>query len=159
MVPDLVPSQVGMFGFFQSGDYRVDPEQYIKVMGLDNMPVEKINTYYNDSWSISFTSLGPAQHDYENIKQKHNIINEMDTDDYYALLTDEDTVYINFKDNENKDSKTIEIFDIPYRMNEFDYGPSILLTKDKKLLLKPRDDEENMMTKFCNYIKIKSSII
>ena len=52
-IPDLVPAQVGMFGFFQGLDseYRLDPEIYIKVFGLDINPnIKRIQTKLVKKW-------------------------------------------------------------------------------------------------------------
>jgi hypothetical protein len=61
-VPDLLPHQVGMFGFFQGleSSYRMDPETYIKVFGLDvcPKPVEIIKTRQVPVWF--FSSSTPA---------------------------------------------------------------------------------------------------
>jgi hypothetical protein len=44
-IPDLVPFQVGMFGFFQGleSKYRVDPEKYMNVMGLNNIGTDVVS--------------------------------------------------------------------------------------------------------------------
>ena len=55
-IPDLVPAQVGMFGFFQGLDseYRLDPELYIKVFGLDlNPSIKRIQTKMVKKWVAS----------------------------------------------------------------------------------------------------------
>lgn len=51
-VPDLVPAQIGMFGFFQSpsSPYRIDIKQYINVFGK---PTEIIPIHTIDVWSFS----------------------------------------------------------------------------------------------------------
>jgi hypothetical protein len=52
-VPDLIPSQVGFFGFFQGhkSEYRLDPVKYIKIMGLDKTPMEIVKTVNVPTWT------------------------------------------------------------------------------------------------------------
>ena len=46
-IPDLLPAQVSMFGFFQNLEYRLDPEKYIRVTNASNIKVEsdKVDKY------------------------------------------------------------------------------------------------------------------
>lgn len=120
-VPDLIPSQVGMFGFFQSpsSPYRLDPEMYIKVMGISK-PVKKLKHHTERKWNFP---SGPFDKEYFMDRCNNVIIKEDDNDIYHAVLTkedDKDQLIVHFKDNDwiskNKENH-VDIFGLPFRVS------------------------------------------
>lgn len=116
-IPDLLPSQIGMFGFFQSpsSPYRLNLERYVKVMGLDG-PVKKLKSHKKEIWDFP---SGPFSKEFW-MKKSDKIIKEIDDDNYHAILikdNDRENLLVMFKDAEwidkNKGNK-IDIFGLPF---------------------------------------------
>ncbi len=92
-VPDLLPSQVGMFGFCQSPSsaYRLDLEKYIRFFDLNKMSRVKPLTIHNNNW-ILYTSKN-------SVPDNCDILDEIDNDIYHAFLVyheNEKYLYIHF---------------------------------------------------------------
>lgn len=52
-IPDLVPVQIGMFGFSQTSEYKVCIKDYVEVMGLSlRGPINQIQTIKEKIWDL-----------------------------------------------------------------------------------------------------------
>lgn len=86
-VPDLVPYQIGMFGFFQDeySEYRLDPQKYINFMNI-KPNVKPIKTNKKYIW-VHYRLESPMElthlYNYVNFQ---NITNDCKTDKYDAYI-------------------------------------------------------------------------
>lgn len=162
-LPDLLPSQIGMFGFFQGleSSFRIDPETYIKVFGLDSNEIQKPltlpNHRYEDKWIFH---SGPVWE--QHINNHRTTIDVIENTIYDArLVTDENEnhetkhLFIRFFDRnylqEHKED-SLTIFDIPLPLqtvepwlrsdnNKDSYADCVIRSK---MILEERDDSETM---------------
>ena len=115
-VPDLLPAQVGMFGFSQSPSsaYHLDLEKYIKIMGLEKSEVALIKSHKEIFWGTDGAGSNSIDTDVD-------IIEETDTELYHALChwgkydKTRKSLQIRFKDdNWIKDNKNarIKVFEL-----------------------------------------------
>lgn len=143
-IPDLVPAQAAMFGFFQSpsSPYRVDPKQYVKIFGLESNPIETINKHIEKYWAFG---SGAFDLDFF-IKEDEMIIKEEENENYHAVLYKEGkSICIKLKNQEwlNK-HKNIEVFGSNINvMNRASDGYNEY-TESEKIVLNDRDDSESM---------------
>ncbi len=108
-LPDLLPAQVGMFGFCQSESsaFRLDLEKYIKLFGLDRLSQVKPLVIHNTTW-VLYSS--------ENSMPESDILGEIDNDVYHAFLVTRENaqyLYISFNNTdwlEEHEGNQIEIF-------------------------------------------------
>lgn len=150
-IPDLLPAQISMFGFFQSpsSPYRLDPEKYIKILGLDQLPIIPIKSHKEVFWGCP---SGPMTLD-----RNDNIIDEQDTEIYHAICCwsehdkNQKELLIHFKNNQwIKDNKhqRIKIFgmdlDIGDIFNENDY---LIFVESTITVLDERDDSDSISRK------------
>ena len=142
-IPDLLPSQVGMFGFFQSHSsaYRLDPEQYIKVFGLKNK-VEPLPLIKNIVWSNPCVQKNHYLYNAEIIKEDRN---EM----YDALLIQKGSkmrLFVHFyycKDilKMHYESSTINIFDKSVEIDTiFNFNDYLSYNESEQFKLAEGDD-------------------
>jgi hypothetical protein len=160
-IPDLLPSQIGLFGFCQSPSsaYRVEPETYVKVFGLDLNPLVVPQTYQIiTKWS----TMGYGPMDYTYIEEKISkldrtvsIVKEISNENFHAIYLDENPqsksdphMHIAYKNTDylkSVDNTDVELFDMDFRMEYtqrlnvyFDHLPQ------KNIILDGRDDAEEM---------------
>jgi len=83
-IPDLLPAQIGMFGFSQSKDlpYHLDLEKYIDIMGIKG-PIEVLPTVREARWR----SNGSVTYTPEYIAKNYSTVKEETHDNYQLMLT------------------------------------------------------------------------
>jgi len=152
-IPDLLPAQVGMFGFFQSSSsaYRLDPEQYIKVMGLKNK-VELFPVIKNMVWGLP---SGPFEKDY--LLKDAEIIGENKDEMYNALLIRKENkiilvVHFNHYSKEtlkiHYKSNTINIFDRSFEIDYiFNFDNYLECYEHEQIKLVEGDDTDKIKSK------------
>ena len=166
-IPDLVPAQAGMFGFFQSpsSPYRIDPKKYIEVFNITGEIniLETIETYewglgagsYSDDFMKKFFF------DDENTKQ----IDENEKDIYKAYLFEkyygknlENRLCILFKDDEwvkeNRD-ETIIVFNYPLPVSSVFATNGYLEFRQCKIINLKENDESDSINKIKNNEMLK----
>jgi len=110
-VPDLVMRQIGLFGFFQGelSKYRIDPLQYIEVMGITNKltPIKPIITTTSHKWLNRGIITGKIK----------NVSKRLQSNSYKAYMYGSDNkICVKFIDTEwvkKMDSEFIDVFGIP----------------------------------------------
>ncbi len=115
-IPDLLPAQISMFGFFQSqsSHYRLDLEKYVKIMGFNQLvPIISIKSHKETYWRFP---SGPFR-----LNRDVDIIIEEETNIYHAIYNlceydrNKKELQIHFKNNQwikdNKHQK-INIFSL-----------------------------------------------
>ena len=156
-IPDLVPAQAGMFGFFQSpiSPYRIDPAKYLELAGIGGS-IELVKSHKVHKWGFG---SGPAN---KETVLKKLILKEEDNEQYHAYLCNEngkDKLCINFKDpiwiEENKEEK-ITVFDLPFSLDAiFNTNGYLLCDKSYSIVLDERDDSETMRKIYQMELKIQ----
>mgnify|MGYP006916426501 CR=1 FL=1 len=150
-IPDLLPAQVGMFGFFQSpcSPYRIDPIKYINVMGI-NGPITPLPIIKTIVWSFP---SGPMKK--ESWLSGATIIKEEKNDLYDATLVqknDKIRMVINFVEHQIKSliptTNHIEIFGKPIQLkNIFNYNDYLCYDEYENIKLVEGDDTAKMESK------------
>ena len=148
-IPDLLPAQISMFGFAQSlsSAYRLDPEKYIQIMGLDQtVPVIPLKSHKEKFWG---QPSGPSS-----IDRSVDIIEELDTDLYHAICywnkyrKDQKTLQIHFKDNnwiQSNKHQRIKIFDLELDVdNIFNQHDYLSFSESSITVLDDRDDSDSI---------------
>ena len=146
-IPDLLPAQIGMFGFFQSpsSQYRLDPELYIKVMGLIST-VSPLKSHKEGYWG---NVSGPTSLKFITDTPKIKIINKILNETYTAYLCDylnKKTLFIHFNDEqwvkENAKNK-IKVFDETFYVGEiFNMNDYTQFKLADDVVLDERDDSD-----------------
>lgn len=154
-IPDLIPAQIGMFGFAHGiSPYKLDLELYTKVMGLDRphfevQSIKLLSTHKKYYWgSPSSPSLFK--------KDEIIILGEIDNDIYNAICFMENSennqkiLQIQFYDekwkNQNKNSKII-VFDLELDVY-YSSGQTCLQCRESDcIILDEKDDSDSIDTK------------
>jgi len=159
-VPDLVPAQIGMFGFSHSPSlpYSMDLNKYIQIMGLDKLsePIKFLTSHKEYFWGLP---SGPSTLNYVK-SESVNILDEVDNDTYHAfhctrngMEDNNEHLFIHFHDKdwitENKNLKII-VFGLEfYVANVFNYRDYLACIKSYCIVL-DEDDQSEIIEKQIN---------
>lgn len=151
-IPDLLPAQIGMFGFCQSpsSNYRLDPNHYIEVMGMVS-PIMPLITHVNKCWS---RGSGPFSLESSLKDVNTTSMKEINTEQYHAIActkNDKECLLIHFKDENyvrSNNSEKIIVFELELCMDEiFNTNDYTSFSVCEDIILDERDDSEKIREK------------